>query len=152
MPVFDYKPHTLLIYIDLSQGRIIVEYRVIVLYLKILCYYSSVHVRFCKNAQISVRRVHRTVIVILSFQVDCLTYAAAPGALGEVEGSDRYRFYRTNICDSAAMRKILASEQPELILHLAAESHVDRSIDNPAAFMQTNILGTYTLLEAALRY
>ena len=84
--------------------------------------------------------------------VDCLTYAAAPGALAEVEISDRYLFYQTNICDRASISEIFASEQPDLIIHLAAESHVDRSIDNPSAFMETNILGTYTLLEIALRY
>lgn len=84
--------------------------------------------------------------------VDCLTYAASPGALDEVEGSDRYRFYETNICDRTSVSKIFASEQPELIMHLAAESHVDRSIDNPSAFIETNILGTYTLLETALAY
>jgi dTDP-glucose 4,6-dehydratase len=84
--------------------------------------------------------------------VDCLTYAAAPGALAEVEDSDRYAFHKTNICDGSAMHEIFASEQPDLIMHLAAESHVDRSIDNPSAFMQTNILGTYTLLEVALHY
>jgi len=84
--------------------------------------------------------------------VDCLTYAAAPGALAEAEASERYRFYRTDICDSAAMAEIFAAEQPDLVLHLAAESHVDRSIDSPAAFMQTNIIGTYILLETALHY
>ncbi len=84
--------------------------------------------------------------------IDCLTYAAAPGALAEVEQSNRYRFYQTNICDGAAVHKIFEAEQPDLVLHLAAESHVDRSIDNPSAFMQTNILGTYTLLEIALQY
>jgi dTDP-glucose 4,6-dehydratase len=84
--------------------------------------------------------------------VDCLTYAAAPGALGDVENSDRYQFYKTNICDGASVGRIFKSEGPDLVMHLAAESHVDRSIDNPSAFMQTNILGTYTLLEIALRY
>jgi len=84
--------------------------------------------------------------------VDCLTYAAAPGALAEVEASPRYRFHRTDICDSAQICEILTAEAPDLVMHLAAESHVDRSIDSPAAFMQTNIIGTYTLLEAALRY
>ncbi len=84
--------------------------------------------------------------------VDCLTYAAAPGALAEVENSDRYQFYKTDICDGASVSQIFTSEQPDLVMHLAAESHVDRSIDNPSAFMQTNILGTYNLLEIALRY
>jgi dTDP-glucose 4,6-dehydratase len=84
--------------------------------------------------------------------VDCLTYAAAPGALDEVEGSGRYRFYKTNICDRAAVSQIFATEQPDLVMHLAAESHVDRSIDNPSDFIETNILGTYTLLEIALDY
>ncbi|MDH3737689.1 MAG: dTDP-glucose 4,6-dehydratase [Alphaproteobacteria bacterium] len=84
--------------------------------------------------------------------IDCLTYAAAPGALADVEESERYRFYRTNICDGASVRRIFAAERPDLVMHLAAESHVDRSIDNPSAFMQTNILGTYSLLETALQY
>ena len=84
--------------------------------------------------------------------VDSLTYAAAPGALAEVEGCERYRFYRTNICDRAALRQIFAAAQPDLVMHLAAESHVDRSIDNPSAFIETNISGTYTLLETALAY
>ena len=84
--------------------------------------------------------------------VDCLTYAAAPGALAEAEESNRYRFYDTNICDRTSVSQIFAAEQPDLIIHLAAESHVDRSIDDPAAFMETNILGTYALLEIALRY
>jgi len=84
--------------------------------------------------------------------VDCLTYAAAPGALAEAENSNRYRFYKTDICDRASVSQIFASEEPDLVMHLAAESHVDRSIDNPSAFMQTNIMGTYTVLETALRY
>jgi len=84
--------------------------------------------------------------------IDCLTYAAPPGALGEIAESDRYRFYQTNICDGPSVSRIFADEAPDLVMHLAAESHVDRSIDNPSAFMQTNIMGTYTLLEIALRY
>lgn len=84
--------------------------------------------------------------------VDCLTYAAVPGALTDVEYSDRYSFYQTNICDSTAIRQVFQAEQPDLVMHLAADSHVDRSIDNPSTFMQTNILGTYTLLENALQY
>src|SRR6202011_344138 len=59
---------------------------------------------------------------------------------------------RADIADAAAMRQIFATRQPDVVMHLAAESHVDRSIDGPAAFIETNIIGTYTLLEAALAY
>ncbi len=84
--------------------------------------------------------------------VDALTYAAAPGALAAVEGDPRYRFHKVDICDSPALATVIAAESPDLIMHLAAESHVDRSIDSPAAFMQTNIMGSYSLLECALGY
>lgn len=84
--------------------------------------------------------------------VDKLTYAGNLASLAPVAQSDRYAFERVDIGDRAAMDRILAQYQPDAIMHLAAESHVDRSIDGPAAFIQTNIVGTYTLLEAARAY
>ena len=81
--------------------------------------------------------------------VDKLTYAANLASLAEIEASDRYRFYKADICDGALMRKIMADEEVDAVLHLAAESHVDRSIDGPSAFITTNIVGTYALLEAS---
>jgi len=84
--------------------------------------------------------------------LDKLTYAGNLASLKEVEGSDRYRFMQADICDRNAVDQAFASFKPDAIMHLAAESHVDRSIDGPAAFIQTNIIGTYTLLEAARSY
>ena len=81
--------------------------------------------------------------------VDCLTYAANLHSLDSVAASDRYSFRQLNICDSAAIGELFANENPDAVLHLAAESHVDRSITGPAQFIDTNIVGTYTLLEAA---
>ncbi len=84
--------------------------------------------------------------------LDKLTYAAPPGALDEVEGNRRYRFEKVDICDGPALRAVFARHRPDAVLHLAAESHVDRSIDSPADFIQTNVVGTYTLLETAAAY
>lgn len=84
--------------------------------------------------------------------VDKLTYAASEHALDEIAGSDKYQLLKADICDRAAMDKAFADFQPEAVMHLAAESHVDRSITGSAAFVQTNIVGTHTLLEAALAY
>lgn len=84
--------------------------------------------------------------------VDKLTYAGNLASLAPVSGSDRYAFVQADICDRPAMDRIFARYQPDAVMHLAAESHVDRSIDGPAAFIQTNITGTYTLLEAARDY
>lgn len=84
--------------------------------------------------------------------VDKLTYAATPGALDAVAGSPRYAFEQADIADGPEMRRILDRHRPDLVMNLAAESHVDRSIDGPAAFVQTNVVGTFTLLEAALQY
>ncbi len=84
--------------------------------------------------------------------VDALTYAACLENLREIGNNLGYCFENENICDRAAMDRVLADHQPEAILHLAAESHVDRSIDGPGAFLETNIMGTYTLLEAARAY
>ena len=84
--------------------------------------------------------------------LDKLTYAGNLASLREVEDSPRYHFTRADICDAAAVRKLFAEFQPDAIMHLAAESHVDRSIDGPLEFVRTNVLGTATLLDAALAY
>jgi dTDP-glucose 4,6-dehydratase len=84
--------------------------------------------------------------------VDKLTYAGNLESLAEVAESPRYYFEQVDICDGPELERVLARYKPDCIMHLAAESHVDRSIDGPAAFIQTNIIGTYTLLEAARRY
>jgi dTDP-glucose 4,6-dehydratase len=82
--------------------------------------------------------------------VDKLTYAGNLESLAPVAASPRYRFFRDDIADAPRMRELLAAVQPDVILHLAAESHVDRSIEGAGAFVQTNIVGTFALLEAAL--
>lgn len=84
--------------------------------------------------------------------VDALTYAGNLESLASVESSDRYAFEQADIGDAESMAAIFERHQPDAVMHLAAESHVDRSIDGPAAFIQTNIVGTYTLLEAARHY
>ncbi|MFZ5951722.1 MAG: dTDP-glucose 4,6-dehydratase [Candidatus Rifleibacteriota bacterium] len=84
--------------------------------------------------------------------VDKLTYAGNLESLREIAESSRYRFLQADICDRAAMEKAFADFSPDIVMHLAAESHVDRSIDGPAQFIQTNIFGTYNLLEAARHY
>ncbi|WP_313698738.1 dTDP-glucose 4,6-dehydratase [Achromobacter sp.] len=84
--------------------------------------------------------------------VDKLTYAGNLESLREVASSARYAFEQVDICDRAALERVFAVHQPDLVMHLAAESHVDRSIDGPAAFIETNIVGTYQLLEAARSY
>lgn len=84
--------------------------------------------------------------------VDKLTYAGNLESLNDVSGSDRYAFEHADICDKSAMDRIFAEHKPDAVMHLAAESHVDRSITGPAAFIETNIIGTYVLLEAARAY
>lgn len=84
--------------------------------------------------------------------VDKLTYAGNLESLADVSDSERYFFEHADICDAAAMARIFAQHQPDAVMHLAAESHVDRSITGPAAFIETNIVGTYVLLEAARNY
>ena len=84
--------------------------------------------------------------------VDKLTYSATLESLSEVEASSSYRFHQADICDERAMLDILRRERIGKIMHLAAESHVDRSIDGPGIFVQTNVVGTFTLLNAALAY
>ena len=81
--------------------------------------------------------------------VDALTYAGYLPSLRDVEGKPNYRFLHANICDGVAMAKAIAEFRPDRIMHLAAESHVDRSIIGAADFIQTNVIGTFTLLEAA---
>ncbi|MHC5105993.1 dTDP-glucose 4,6-dehydratase [Enterobacter ludwigii] len=81
--------------------------------------------------------------------VDKLTYAGNLESLSEVSDSERYAFEHADICDKDALERIFAKHKPDAVMHLAAESHVDRSITGPAAFIETNIVGTYVLLEAA---
>ena len=84
--------------------------------------------------------------------IDKLTYAGNLESLTEVDKHPDYHFVQADICDAVKMAQIFAEFRPDGIMHLAAESHVDRSIDGPAAFVQTNLVGTYTLLEAARQY
>lgn len=84
--------------------------------------------------------------------LDALTYAGNLDSLKDVEDNGRYTFVQGDICDSDLVKKLLSEQQPDAVIHFAAESHVDRSIDGPAAFIQTNINGTFTLLENARRY
>lgn len=84
--------------------------------------------------------------------VDKLTYAGNLESLESVENNPRYAFEQLDICDVKALARVFEQHQPDAVMHLAAESHVDRSIDGPAAFIETNIVGTYTLLEAARAY
>lgn len=84
--------------------------------------------------------------------VDKLTYAGNLESLENVENSPRYHFEQVDICDAKEIARVFEQYQPDAVMHLAAESHVDRSIDSAAAFIHTNILGTFTLLEAARHY
>lgn len=84
--------------------------------------------------------------------IDKLTYAADPKALLSVENNPLYRFEKVDICDSKKIKELFKSFQPTHILHLAAESHVDRSIENAENFIQSNIVGTYNLLNQAFKY
>lgn len=84
--------------------------------------------------------------------IDCLTYAANLASLASIDSHPNYSFHQVNICDGPAVSAILKREQPDAILHLAAESHVDRSISGPAEFITTNVVGTYSMLEAARAY
>ncbi|WP_261158342.1 dTDP-glucose 4,6-dehydratase, partial [Serratia entomophila] len=84
--------------------------------------------------------------------LDSLTYAGNLESLTTIADSDRYTFEQVDICDRPALDRVFAEFKPDAVMHLAAESHVDRSIDGPAAFIETNIVGTYTLLEAARQY
>ena len=84
--------------------------------------------------------------------IDKLTYAGNMASVRAIEGSTSYRFQQADICDSGSMEEAMASFRPNAVMHLAAESHVDRSIDGPMDFVQTNVVGTVTLLQAALSY
>jgi dTDP-glucose 4,6-dehydratase len=84
--------------------------------------------------------------------VDCLTYAGNLDSLADAREHARHAFHRVDIGDAPSLRAVFEQQQPEAVLHLAAESHVDRSIDRPAAFVTTNIVGTFTVLEEALHY
>lgn len=84
--------------------------------------------------------------------VDKLTYAGNLASLADALHSNRHRFEQADICDTSAMSAILASFRPDVVMHLAAESHVDRSIDGPAEFVRTNVVGTFSLLEAVTGY
>ena len=84
--------------------------------------------------------------------LDKLTYAGNLDSLSSIAHSDRYTFEHADICDRAALDRIFVQHQPDAVMHLAAESHVDRSIDSAGEFIQTNIVGTFTLLEAARAY
>ncbi len=84
--------------------------------------------------------------------IDCLTYAGNLQTVADVSSNERYAFHQVDIRDREAIDRLLAEQRPRYLMHLAAESHVDRSIDGPAEFISTNILGTYTLLEAFRAY
>ncbi|EJB8415308.1 TPA: dTDP-glucose 4,6-dehydratase [Vibrio vulnificus] len=84
--------------------------------------------------------------------VDKLTYAGNLQSLASIESSERYAFEQVDICDAEKVARLFEQYQPDAVMHLAAESHVDRSIDGPAEFIHTNIIGTYTLLEGARKY
>ena len=94
--------------------------------------------------------INKTEHTVVNF--DKLTYAGNLESLRSVENSARYHFIRGDICDREILAEVLAQYQPDFIMHLAAESHVDRSIDGPGEFIQTNVVGTYELLEAARSY
>ncbi len=84
--------------------------------------------------------------------LDKLTYAGNLDSLAPIAENPRYSFLRADICDRAAVAQALENFKPQVVMHLAAESHVDRSIDGPAAFIETNVVGTFTMLDAALAY
>ncbi|PAX10292.1 dTDP-glucose 4,6-dehydratase [Klebsiella pneumoniae] len=84
--------------------------------------------------------------------IDCLTYAGNLESLDTVSSSSRFKFEKVNICDRKELDRVFNEYKPDIIMHLAAESHVDRSIDGPTAFIETNIFGTYVMLEAARAY
>lgn len=84
--------------------------------------------------------------------VDCLTYAGNMSTLAEAMNNERFVFYKTNICDRAGIYKIFETEHPDIVVNFAAESHVDRSIETPEIFLQTNILGTQVMMDACRKY
>ncbi|MFL0415828.1 dTDP-glucose 4,6-dehydratase [Sphingomonas sp. 179-A 2A2 NHS] len=94
--------------------------------------------------------IENTEYEVLNF--DKLTYAGTLSTVERVANSNRYRFVQGDICDAEAVRAAIAEFRPDIVTHLAAESHVDRSIDGPGAFIQTNVVGTYTMLAEARSY
>ena len=84
--------------------------------------------------------------------VDKLTYAGNLESLGSISSDSRYQFSQTDICDEKAVNTVFDSFSPDIVMHLAAESHVDRSIDGPGEFIQTNVIGTFNLLQAARKH
>ncbi len=84
--------------------------------------------------------------------LDKLTYAGNAESLADLDGNPNYTFEQVDLCNAAALRAIFSKHRPDAVMHLAAESHVDRSIDGPGEFIQTNIVGTYNLLQASLEY
>ena len=88
----------------------------------------------------------------IAINLDKLTYAGNLESLSKVDNSERYFFENVDICNRIELDRVFQEYQPDMVMHLAAESHVDRSIDGPAAFIETNIVGTYTLLEATRAY
>src|SRR6478735_4270815 len=84
--------------------------------------------------------------------VDKLTYAGNLASIASVQGHPRFHFSRTDICDHAAITYLFSDFNPDAIMHLAAESHVDRSIDGPQEFVNTNVVGTYVLLDTSLAH
>ena len=94
--------------------------------------------------------IEQTTCVVINF--DKLTYASDLESLASIANSERYHFIQADICNKATLDQVFHDYRPDVVMHLAAESHVDRSIDGPAEFISTNIVGTYTLLEAARNY
>lgn len=94
-----------------------------------------------------IKKTHDSVV-----NIDKLTYAGNLESLSDIDGHDRYFFEQVDICNRAELDRVFAEHQPDAVMHLAAESHVDRSIDGPSTFIETNIVGTYNLLEAARAY
>jgi len=84
--------------------------------------------------------------------LDKLTYAGNAESLADLDGNPNYTFEQVDLCDAAALNAVFTKHQPDAVMHLAAESHVDRSIDGPGEFIQTNIIGTFNLLQASLAY
>lgn len=97
-------------------------------------------------ARLAVHRGHRVL------NIDKLTYAGNPASLCDLESEPRYCFLHADICDALAVCAAFADFRPDAVMHLAAESHVDRSIDGPMEFVQTNVVGAVTLLQAATEY
>ena len=84
--------------------------------------------------------------------IDCLTYAGNMSTLAKAMESPNFRFYKTNICDRQGIEEIFSAEHPDIVVNFAAESHVDRSIETPELFLQTNVLGTQVLMDACRRH